>query len=155
MITDSLQTELQFISTRDLRAEAESWQWLSLDVADHGDDESRTYGEMQVAAVVAELERRQRLLKARSHDPLAPRWPIDRFCADILGAHLIPAGQSKWKARCPLPGHDDKTPSFFLDEAKAVAECHGCQRGGDVIRLVQLTTGERFYTALERLEALA
>ena len=38
---------------------------------------------------------------------------------------------------CPLPGHEDKTPSFFVNKAKQVWHCFGCGQGGDVITLVE------------------
>lgn len=36
---------------------------------------------------------------------------------------------------CPF--HDEKTPSFAVNEAKNLYYCYGCQRGGDVIRFVE------------------
>ncbi len=163
--------ELQYIPTRDLLADVESAQWLALDVAELGDAESRAYAEEQLAAMVAELERRQQLLTARSRDPLRPQWPqsdgalkarveavkrawpIARFCRELLACEFVPAGQGRWKARCPLPGHDDHTPSFSIDETKGVAYCFGCQHGGDVITLSRYIGGlERFTDALRFLE---
>ena len=39
------------------------------------------------------------------------------------------------KIRCPLPGHDDRTPSMHVyDEAYRGVWCYGCSRGGDVYR---------------------
>jgi DNA primase len=40
--------------------------------------------------------------------------------------------------RCPLPDHEDKTPSFTVNPEKDLWWCHGCLRGGDVITLAQL-----------------
>jgi DNA primase len=40
--------------------------------------------------------------------------------------------------RCPLPDHEDKTPSFTINPEKDLWWCHGCLRGGDVITLAQL-----------------
>lgn len=73
--------------------------------------------------------------------------------ADLLCG---PAGQrtglrrvgERWVGLCPLPDHDEKTPSFtvFPDDHWW---CFGCNRGGDVLDLHQLAHG---YT--EKWEAL-
>jgi DNA primase len=39
--------------------------------------------------------------------------------------------------RCPLPDHEDRTPSFTVNPEKGVFYCHGCGAGGDVIDLAQ------------------
>lgn len=38
---------------------------------------------------------------------------------------------------CPL--HRETRPSFYVNARKNLFYCHGCQRGGDLIRLVQLS----------------
>lgn len=151
-------------------AEVEEAQWAALDHAEHPDG-TRALLEYQIEAQVAELERRHQLLLAHPDDPLRPTWPksdetfrarieavkhswpIVRFCRELLVMDLTPTGPGKWKSRCPLPGHDDRTPSFSIDETKNVAFCHGCQRGGDVLKLTQFMLNlERFIDALRRLE---
>lgn len=48
----------------------------------------------------------------------------------------------RWVARCPLPDHQDKTPSFTIypndDQGQGRWHCFGCNRGGDVVDLYQL-----------------
>ena len=44
-------------------------------------------------------------------------------------------GGSYW-ARCPLPGHMEKTPSFSVNQAGQFFKCFGCGRGGDVIKFI-------------------
>ena len=44
-------------------------------------------------------------------------------------------GGSYW-ARCPLPGHMEKTPSFSVNAAGQFFHCFGCSRGGDVIKFI-------------------
>lgn len=39
------------------------------------------------------------------------------------------------KIRCPLPEHDDSTPSFFYNDNKGVFKCFGCGKGGTVVEL--------------------
>jgi hypothetical protein len=43
----------------------------------------------------------------------------------------------EWVARCPLPEHEDKTPSFSVNPVKNLWFCHGCLRGGDVVELAR------------------
>jgi DNA primase len=43
---------------------------------------------------------------------------------------------------CPF--HDDKTPSFSVNEEKAVFYCHGCGAAGDVIDFIVKLDGVSF-----------
>jgi hypothetical protein len=62
--------------------------------------------------------------------------------AEDLCADLRPvAGKAIAQARCPLPDHDDRTPSFYVYEEGW--HCFGCNRGGDVIDLARLAWGYR------------
>lgn len=60
-----------------------------------------------------------------------------------------------WVGRCPLPGHQDSTPSFTLTDKSGVLvfKCFGCGVGGDVIRFIQELTGCVFSEAVERVSA--
>jgi hypothetical protein len=56
---------------------------------------------------------------------------------EIAGRYteLQPFGGNAWfTARCPLPDHEDKTPSFYI-YPKHRWYCFGCSRGGDVMDL--------------------
>jgi DNA primase len=44
----------------------------------------------------------------------------------------------EWVGRCPLPEHEDRSPSFTVNREKNVWFCHGCLRGGDVVELARL-----------------
>jgi hypothetical protein len=58
-----------------------------------------------------------------------------------LAKRLCTSGRmqgEEWVARCPLPGHEDRVPSFTVNPVKNLFFCHGCVRGGDVITLAQL-----------------
>jgi hypothetical protein len=48
---------------------------------------------------------------------------------------------SEWKARCPLPDHEERTPSFYVNPTDGVFFCHGCLRGGDLVELARLVWG--------------
>lgn len=56
---------------------------------------------------------------------------------DVVSAYcpLERRGGAYW-ARCPLPGHMEKTPSFCVNQAGQFFKCFGCQRGGDVIKFI-------------------
>jgi DNA primase len=43
-------------------------------------------------------------------------------------------GKAWFTGRCPLPDHEDKTPSFYLYPPGRF-HCYGCGRGGDVVDL--------------------
>jgi DNA primase len=48
---------------------------------------------------------------------------------------------NEWAGRCPLPDHEDRTPSFTVNKIKNLWWCHGCLRGGDVVELARLAWG--------------
>jgi DNA primase len=52
---------------------------------------------------------------------------------------------------CPL--HQETHPSFFVNARKNVFYCHGCGRGGDLIRFVQLARHLSFRQSVAYLEA--
>jgi DNA primase len=62
--------------------------------------------------------------------------------ADLLAG---PGGLRKvgkeWAGRCPLPDHEDRSPSFTVNREKNVWWCFGCLRGGDVVELYRLYHG--------------
>jgi len=61
--------------------------------------------------------------------------------AEVLthfGHHPARDGYGEVSYRCPLPGHEDKTPNFFVNKGEQLWHCFGCSRGGDVITLVEV-----------------
>jgi hypothetical protein len=70
------------------------------------------------------------------------RTPIDAAkeavpVIDLAGRLAGPGGMrrigEKWVGHCPLPGHEDRTPSFTVYPGRW--HCYGCGRGGDVVDL--------------------
>jgi DNA primase len=61
-----------------------------------------------------------------------------------------PAGRSEVVGLCPL--HEESRPSFYVNTHKNVFYCHGCGRGGDLIRFVELSRGVSFRQSLACLE---
>jgi hypothetical protein len=63
---------------------------------------------------------------------------------------------ARWRARCPLPGHEDHSPSFTVYLATNSWYCFGaCQRGGDVLDLAAAAWGyERHEVAMAAADLL-
>jgi len=57
-----------------------------------------------------------------------------------------PASRSEVVGLCPL--HEETRPSFYVNTRKNVFYCHGCGRGGDLIRFVQLSRHLSFRQSL-------
>jgi DNA primase len=91
--------------------------------------------------------------RIRSEDIAAvrERSPI----ADVVGEYLQlrPAGGGSLKGLCPF--HDEKSPSFNVTPGRELYYCHGCGKGGDVIRFVEQIDHLTFGEAVERLAARA
>jgi DNA primase len=60
-----------------------------------------------------------------------------------------PAGRQEFVGLCLL--HAETQPSFYVNVAKNLFFCHGCGRGGDLIRFAQLYFGVPFHQAVARL----
>src|ERR1700693_555581 len=69
--------------------------------------------------------------------------------------------RSRWKARragtpaefvglCPL--HRETQPSFYVNVRKNLFYCHGCGRGGDLIRFIELSQGLSFRQSVAYLQ---
>ena len=69
---------------------------------------------------------------------------------DVIGrvVTLKKAGSS-YKGLCPF--HNEKTPSFSVDETRQSYKCFGCGEGGDVISFVQKYYSLDFMEAMELL----
>jgi len=51
---------------------------------------------------------------------------------------------------CPL--HHETKPSFYVNARKNLFYCHGCGRGGDLIRLIELSQGLSFRQTIDYLQ---
>ena len=61
----------------------------------------------------------------------------DRLC----GPGKLRRRGAEWVGHCPLPDHQDKTPSFTVNPGKNLWHCFGCVRGGDSVELARLAWG--------------
>ena len=48
---------------------------------------------------------------------------------------LRPAGEDRLVGHCPIPDHDDRSPSFHLYTSSQRFKCFGCGQSGDVLDL--------------------
>ena len=65
---------------------------------------------------------------------------------------LLRAGR-EWKACCPF--HDEKTPSFTVNDDKGFYHCFGCGAHGDAIRFLTDNRGMQFMDAVKELAVKA
>ena len=83
-------------------------------------------------------------------DEIRARVPL----ADVVGRRvkLIKRGR-EFVGLCPF--HNEKTPSFTLNEDKGFYHCFGCGAHGDVIGFAMRTEGLSFPESVERLAGQA
>lgn len=77
-------------------------------------------------------------------------YSIEDYIAND-GVVLKQNGASKLKGLCPMPNHNEKTPSFSVDTQFQNYYCFGCKESGDIIEYVQVTQNLSFWEALELL----
>jgi DNA primase len=58
--------------------------------------------------------------------------------------------QQEFVGLCPF--HRETKPSFYVNARKNLFYCHGCGRGGDLIRWIQLSLGLSFRESVEHLK---
>ena len=89
---------------------------------------------------------------------LSPAWLDELRARTTLSAiigpsvKLIRAGR-EWKACCPF--HNEKTPSFTVNDDKGFYHCFGCGAHGDAIRYLTDQRGMPFMDAVKELAAKA
>ncbi|MBO5888872.1 MAG: DNA primase [Clostridia bacterium] len=71
---------------------------------------------------------------------------------DIVGRYCVlkRKGSNYW-ACCPLDGHNEKTPSFSVNESGQFYHCFGCGKGGDVIKFIEEVESLDFYESVKFL----
>ncbi len=141
-------------ATATVLQEAECWLWdlAEIDADTEADPSSWEYPAQSRAFVIAKLEeanqelaRRERLRHRPGAPPWPKRWPDRREeLSAIKQAISLPdfierMGQTRLERRgrqlignCPLPGHDDRSPSFTVYPDGRGWWCFGCNRGGDI-----------------------
>lgn len=69
---------------------------------------------------------------------------VSRYCS------LTQKGGGFW-ACCPLPGHNERTPSFCVNQFGQFFKCFGCGRGGDVISFIMEMESLSYMEAVKHL----
>jgi len=89
---------------------------------------------------------------------ITPQWK-DELRARITLSSLVlrtvkltRAGR-EWKGCCPF--HDEKTPSFYVNDQKAFYHCFGCGAHGDAIGWMVDHAGMQFMDAVKELAGMA
>jgi len=89
---------------------------------------------------------------------LSPQW-LDQLRTRVTLSSVIMrttklqrAGR-EWKACCPF--HDEKTPSFTVNDQKGFYHCFGCGAHGDVISWMTDQRGLQFMDAVKELAVVA
>jgi DNA primase len=69
---------------------------------------------------------------------------------DVIGGYVrLEKSGIHWKACCPF--HQERTPSFMVNEEKNMWHCFGCGKGGDVFAFIMEIEGLEFREALGML----
>jgi DNA primase len=83
-------------------------------------------------------------------DEIRARVPL----SDIVGRRLrLQRAGREWKAPCPF--HQEKTPSFYINDQKSFFHCFGCGAHGDAVGFIMRHDGMAFPEAVEQLAGLA
>ncbi len=83
-------------------------------------------------------------------DSIVPEVKARLNIVDVVGAYVrLTKSGAHWKACCPF--HNEKTPSFMVNEERQMFHCFGCGKGGDMFSFVEEIEGVGFREALELL----
>jgi len=65
-------------------------------------------------------------------------------------------GNNGWaNTNCPMPNHEDSSPSFGININDNKYNCFGCGQTGDIIKLVQKVEGLNFVESIQRISDFA
>ena len=89
---------------------------------------------------------------------LSPQWLDELRARTTLSAVIAPSVKlirtgREWKACCPF--HNEKTPSFTVNDDKGFYHCFGCGAHGDAIRFLTDHRGMPFMDAVKELAGKA
>jgi DNA primase len=70
---------------------------------------------------------------------------------EVVGAYLPQLRRRGSTFKCNCPFHEEKTPSFTVNETRQIFHCFGCGIGGDVFRFVMEYEKVDFVTAVKML----
>ena len=112
--------------------------------AEAGNDDGE--GEAAVGSQEEGAERRDDLIGR-----IKAAWPILSLAESMT---KLTSGDGRWfHGLCPLPGHKDHKPSFWLDAERGVFGCYACAVRGDVVNLYALRHGLTVREAIREMAA--
>ncbi len=75
---------------------------------------------------------------------------------DCYHSDFLFSKSSDWaNTNCPLPNHEDNSPSFGVNISNNKYNCFGCNAKGDLINLVQEVEGLNFVEAIQKIAVYA
>jgi hypothetical protein len=78
--------------------------------------------------------------------------PVKAYASRFTELRSSDGGRGRWfVGRCPLPQHEDRNPSFWVDAKNNLWGCHGCGVRGDVINLHARLEGLTLQAAIKDL----
>lgn len=78
------------------------------------------------------------------------------FMEENYHSDFLFSKSSDWaNTNCPLPNHDDNSPSFGVNILNNKYNCFGCNAKGDLINLVQEVEGLNFVEAIQKIASYA
>jgi len=97
-------------------------------------------GETPGSSTPARPERRG-VSRRRVIDEARAKVPVIDLANLLCGLGKMRKVSQRWVGRCPLPDHEDRSPSFTVYPGEGGWYCFGCLRGGDVIELARYAWG--------------
>lgn len=82
-------------------------------------------------------------------EQLKQQFPLLDYLRRLPWTGSRAGAQHEFVGLCPL--HRDTRPSFYVNARKNLFYCHGCGRGGDVIRFVELFRNLSFHESVAHL----
>jgi DNA primase len=79
-------------------------------------------------------------------EQLKRRLPLLQYLQQRQWTARPSADRQEWVGLCPL--HRETRPSFYVNSRKNLFYCHGCGRGGDLIRFVEMSEHLSFRQSL-------
>ena len=89
-------------------------------------------------------------------DHLIANVNLAEYMESEYDSYFSVSNMSDWlNTNCPMPNHDDNSPSFGVNNTSNRYNCFGCGATGDIIKLVQEVEGLNFVESIQKLSYFA